>query len=56
MEDNIFNIAGQSNSVAQNYVDVSIDELTLGTDPSDLMVESLSQEEVIGRLREYLQN
>jgi hypothetical protein len=56
MEDNIFTIASQSNSAIQKnpYSDFSADELTLGDDPSDLMMESLSQEEVIGRLHEYL--
>ena len=56
MEDNIFNIASQGSPVVQPnaYSDASIDELALDTDPSDLMMESLSQEDVIGSLREYL--
>ena len=56
MEDNIFNIVGQSSLPVQKspYSDFSQDALDLDEAPSDLMVESLSQEEVIGRLHDYL--
>ncbi len=52
MEDNIFNIVSGSSQVPAS--DFVTDQAALDTAPSDLSVESLSQEEVIGQVRGYL--